>query len=67
MACVRENRNTYAVVVVKLERRRCRGGPRLSWDDNLNMYLRKQDGWLWTEWRWVLIKKDFAPQIKIGT
>jgi len=37
------------VVVVKLERRRCHGGARLSWDDNLNMYLRKQDGRLWTE------------------
>jgi len=36
-----ENRNTYVVVVVKPERRKCHGGPRLRWDDNLNMYLKK--------------------------
>lgn len=49
VACVGENRNTHVVVVVKRERKRCHGESRLSWDVNLNMYLRKQDGRLWTE------------------
>jgi hypothetical protein len=39
VACVGEKRSAY-VVVVKPERR-CHAGPRFSWDENLNMYLKK--------------------------
>jgi len=49
-----ENRNTYGVLVGKLQRKRTLGRPRLRWEDT-KLTLDKQDGRALTGSIWVRI------------
>jgi hypothetical protein len=49
VACMRENRNVYRVLVGKPEEKRPLGRHRLRWDDNIKINLR-ETGWCSMDW-----------------
>jgi hypothetical protein len=48
-----ENRNSYRVLLGKLEGKRPLGRPRRRWEDNIEMDIRGIDGVVWTRFIWL--------------
>jgi len=49
VACMRERRSVYRVLVVKPEGKRPIGSPRCRWEDNIKMDL-QEVGWGYLDW-----------------
>jgi len=56
VACMREERGVYRVLVGKQEGRRPLGRPRRRWADNIRMISRKWDVCIWTGLGWPRIE-----------
>jgi hypothetical protein len=50
-----EGRDMHRVLVGKPEGKRPLGRPRLKWEDNIKMDLRKWEGVVGTGWSWLRI------------
>jgi hypothetical protein len=53
---VGEKGEARRIVVVKPEGRKPLRSPRRRWEVNINMYLKEQEGVVWTEFIWIRIR-----------
>ena len=58
MACMRERRGVYGVLVEKPKEKRQLGRPRHRWEDNIKMDIQGVRGVAWTRLIWLKIGTD---------